>query len=146
MSDEPRLIGIEEQIVNRLLAHQDVSSLVGEHIYPRRAPADIAEGQPFIIYRTLAGEGRPVSGQTSDFKISFIAVTVVAPPDGYATMKAIENAVYLALDGWSDRDNNVQGVTYERHRETEDLPVDGSDRPKERVIIDFRVQHRVVLT
>ena len=88
-------------VINILLADTNVTTLVGNRIYPLRGPQKPATKWPFI---TVTSGGRTDTSETKDGSsgldyISCVVTTFVKPSDGmYAQAEAIASAVRKGLD------------------------------------------------
>ena len=92
---------IEEVLTARLRTDPGVSALVGNRIYPGKAPQGTTSA--YIVYDLLGGENVGAHDGFTGLRSGRISFASCAPKYGEA--KAVAEAVRLALAGW----RGVQG-------------------------------------
>jgi hypothetical protein len=89
-------VRIEEALTTKLRATPAISALVGNRIYPTKAPQ--ATTSAYIVYDMLGGEDHTAHDGFGGLRSGRISYACCAPKYGEA--KAIAEAVRMALAGW----------------------------------------------
>lgn len=90
-------MAIETEIVSKLKSDTGVSALVGTRVYPVVLPTDTA---PAITYRRLSGT--PEINLDGTISVTSVQLEISAWGSTYEAARSLADAVFAALDGWSN--------------------------------------------
>lgn len=128
----------EDVIVTRLKGYADLTALIGQRVYPVRAPQGAA--LPFVTYQRIGGS--PVNGSTAESGTSNITIQVDCIAVSYKTVKQIADAVRGALSKWfSGATSPGLNLSLTAERDDYDKPVHADEVGVYRVMQDYSVWH-----
>ena len=133
------MAGIEEAMTAVLLADSDVTDLIGDKIFPMRAPDDFA--RPYIVYQKVTGPRE--ESHSGDSDLAHPRIQLSCWSDTYAEAKAVARTVIGSLHSFvgTSMGIDIQASTIDGEVDTFD------DATKlYRTVVDVIFWHREVLT
>lgn len=123
----------------RLVSDATVIGLVGQRIYPGKAPQDTT--LPYVVYHRISTTRTPTLGGPTNVPETRMQLDILAATQ--ASAEQVANAVRSRLDGYTGTSASVS-VLSSVVEDEQDLSeaIDGSDSLYYRVVMDVLIQYR----